>query len=130
LDAFEAAKTKNRIILVNVGMEGCAACGRMEDLTYADSEVINIISEHFVAIEVDAEARTISRSRQAGHVYLQPGYVLAADRRPGRSCRSRDRFSRTGYVGTGELIAGISASTRATSLSALTGRPRSDEESD
>jgi uncharacterized protein YyaL (SSP411 family) len=57
LDAFEAAKTKNEIILVNVGMEGCAACGRMEDLTYADSEVINIINEHFVAIEVDAEAR-------------------------------------------------------------------------
>jgi hypothetical protein len=40
-----------------VGVEDCAACGRMEDLTYANSEVIKIINEHFVAIEVDAETR-------------------------------------------------------------------------
>lgn len=57
LDAFETAKAQNKIILVNVGMEGCSACGRMEALTYADSDVIDIINEHFVAIEVDAEAR-------------------------------------------------------------------------
>ncbi len=57
LGAFEAAKAQNKIILVNVGMEGCAACGRMEALTYADSDVIALINEHFVAIEVDAEAR-------------------------------------------------------------------------
>lgn len=57
LDAFETAKTQNKMILVNVGMEGCAACGRMEALTYANSDVIDLISEHFVAIEVDAEAR-------------------------------------------------------------------------
>lgn len=57
LDAFEAAKAQNKIILVNVGMEGCAACGRMEALTYADSDVVALINEHFVAIEVDAEAR-------------------------------------------------------------------------
>ncbi len=57
LDAFETAKAQNKIILVNVGMEGCAACGRMEALTYANNEVIALINEHFVAIEVDAEAR-------------------------------------------------------------------------
>jgi len=57
LDAFEAAKAQNKIILVNVGMEGCAACARMEAQTYADSDVIGLINEHFVAIEVDAEAR-------------------------------------------------------------------------
>ncbi|MCP4299777.1 MAG: thioredoxin domain-containing protein, partial [Gammaproteobacteria bacterium] len=57
LDAFEAAKAQNKIILVNVGMEGCAACARMEALTYADSDVIDIVNRHFVAIEVDAEAR-------------------------------------------------------------------------
>ena len=57
LGAFEAAKAQNKIILVNVGMEGCAACARMESLTYADSDVIDIINKHFVAIEVDAEAR-------------------------------------------------------------------------
>jgi hypothetical protein len=57
MSAFETAKSKNRIILVNVGMEGCAACARMEAQTYADRRVIELINEHFVAIEVDAEAR-------------------------------------------------------------------------
>ena len=57
LDAFETARSENKMILVNVGMEGCEACGRMEDITYADSDVIALVNEHFVAIEVDAEAR-------------------------------------------------------------------------
>ena len=57
LDAFEAAKAQDKIILVNVGMEGCAACARMEALTYANNDVIDLIHEHFIAIEVDAEAR-------------------------------------------------------------------------
>ncbi len=57
MTAFETARSTNRIILVNVGMEGCAACARMEAQTYADSRVIELINEHFVAIEVDAEAR-------------------------------------------------------------------------
>jgi uncharacterized protein YyaL (SSP411 family) len=57
LDAFSEAKADNKIILVSVGMEGCAACARMESITYTHSGVIDIVSENFVAIEVDAEAR-------------------------------------------------------------------------
>jgi len=55
--AFERAKAENKIILVSVGMEGCAACGRMEALTYTDSGVIERLNKNFIAIEVDAEAR-------------------------------------------------------------------------
>ena len=55
--AFERAAAENKIILVSVGMEGCAACQRMESLTYTDRGVIQRVNEHFVAIEVDAEAR-------------------------------------------------------------------------
>jgi uncharacterized protein YyaL (SSP411 family) len=54
---FEQAKQQNRIILVNVGMEGCAACARMEHITYADPVVVSLIREHFVAVAVDSEAR-------------------------------------------------------------------------
>jgi len=57
LDAFQAAKSEDKIILVSVGMEGCAACARMESMTYTDSRVIELIGENFIAIEVDAEAR-------------------------------------------------------------------------
>ncbi len=57
MDAFATAKAKNKMILVNVGMEGCTACARMDALTYADSDVIDLINENFIAIEVDSEAR-------------------------------------------------------------------------
>ena len=57
LAAFETAKTQNKIILVNVGMEGCVACEWMQDKTYTDSGVISLLNEHFVSIEVDSEAR-------------------------------------------------------------------------
>ena len=57
IEAFETAKAENKIILVSVGMEGCAACQRMESLTYTNDDVIDVINEHFMPIEVDAEAR-------------------------------------------------------------------------
>ncbi len=57
LAAFEAAKAQDKVILLSVGMEGCAACARMESITYTDPGVIDLINEHFIAIEVDAEAR-------------------------------------------------------------------------
>ena len=57
LEAFEAAKAQDKVILVSVGMEGCAACARMESITYTDPDVIDAVNEHFIAIEVDAEAR-------------------------------------------------------------------------
>ena len=57
LEAFEAAKAQDKVILVSVGMEGCAACARMESITYTDPGVIDVVNEHFIAIEVDAEAR-------------------------------------------------------------------------
>ena len=57
IEAFSRAKENNKIILVSVGMEGCAACARMESVTYTNNAVIDLVNEHFVAIEVDAEAR-------------------------------------------------------------------------
>lgn len=57
LAAFSEARENNKIILVSVGMEGCAACARMESITYTDGAVIDLVDEHFIAIEVDAEAR-------------------------------------------------------------------------
>ena len=57
LAAFSQAREQNKLILVSVGMEGCAACARMESLTYSDADVINLINHDFIAIQVDAEAR-------------------------------------------------------------------------
>ena len=57
LAAFEQAKAENKVILLSVGMEGCAACASMDAITYTDPAVITRINRDFVAIEVDAESR-------------------------------------------------------------------------
>jgi uncharacterized protein len=54
---FERAVSENKLILLNVGMEGCEACHRMTTITYADPDVIAMINGNFIAIAVDAEAR-------------------------------------------------------------------------
>lgn len=55
--SFAKAKAENKLLLINVGMEGCTACNRMERVTYANKDVISLINQHFVAIAVDAQAR-------------------------------------------------------------------------
>lgn len=54
---FAQAKNKNRLILINVGHEGCTACRFMEENTFTNLEVIKLVNDNFVAIQVDSEAR-------------------------------------------------------------------------
>lgn len=54
---FSQAKAKNRLILINVGHEGCTACRFMEENTFNNPEVIKLVNDNFVAIQVDSEAR-------------------------------------------------------------------------
>ncbi|MFT4564411.1 MAG: hypothetical protein ACI9BW_004174 [Gammaproteobacteria bacterium] len=55
--AFEAARTHNKLIMVNVGHEGCTACRYMENNTFTDAAVIGTLNKHFISIQVDSEAR-------------------------------------------------------------------------
>ncbi|MBM7074426.1 thioredoxin domain-containing protein [Shewanella sp. 202IG2-18] len=54
---FEQAKKQQKLILVNVGLEGCTACNRMAKHTYSNDKVIKLINDNFVSIEVDSQAR-------------------------------------------------------------------------
>ena len=45
--SFDKAKAENKLILINVGMEGCTACNRMERVTYTHADVIDLINQHF-----------------------------------------------------------------------------------
>ncbi len=57
LQAFEQAKKQNKLINIDVGVEGCTACRRMEEVTYTDPRVQALLDEHFISIKVDADAR-------------------------------------------------------------------------
>ncbi len=56
-DVFAQARRDGKLILIDVGMEGCTACRWMDELTYTHPKVVSRIAEHFVAIQVDGEAR-------------------------------------------------------------------------
>ena len=56
-EPFERAKAQNKIVIVDIGMEGCTACRWMDEITYTNPKVVELITEHFVAVQVDAEAR-------------------------------------------------------------------------
>lgn len=54
---FETASAEDRIILINVVATWCHWCHVMEEETYADPEVAELLAEHFVTIRIDSDAR-------------------------------------------------------------------------
>lgn len=88
---FARAKTQNRLILINVGHEGCTACRFMEVNTFSNPEVIALVNSNFVAIQVDSEARPDIGERYSdwawpANAFMRPDGVqvlaFAGSRRP------------------------------------------------
>jgi uncharacterized protein YyaL (SSP411 family) len=55
--AFEAARQGDKIVMVDVGIEGCTACNYMLKHTYHDANVIRRVEASFVPVAVDADTR-------------------------------------------------------------------------
>ena len=55
--SFEKAKSEKRFILIDGAAEWCHWCHVMDETTYRDPEIGKILSEKFVAIRVDIDAR-------------------------------------------------------------------------
>ena len=89
--SFDKARSENKLILVNVGMEGCTACNRMERITYTNPDVVDVVNKHFVAIAVDAQARPDIGERYSdwawpATAFMQPDatqvFAMAGNRLP------------------------------------------------
>ena len=55
--AFAAARSDQRLVLLDLGAEWCHWCHVMERTTYADAGVRDVLARHFVAIAADADQR-------------------------------------------------------------------------
>ncbi|HEU4538134.1 MAG TPA: DUF255 domain-containing protein, partial [Polyangiaceae bacterium] len=62
-EALERARQSNRMVFIDVGIEGCTACRWMHEDTYRDPGVIRRLSENFVAVSVDADVEPDLGSR-------------------------------------------------------------------
>lgn len=56
-EVFAQARSEQRMVLVDVGIEGCTACRWMYEDTYRHAGVRQRVTEHFVAVAVDANLR-------------------------------------------------------------------------
>ncbi|GAA6154272.1 DUF255 domain-containing protein [Pseudoteredinibacter isoporae] len=88
---FDAARRENKLILINVGLEGCTACNRMEQHSYRHPDVIKLLNKHFISIAVDSQARPDIGERYSdwawpATVFLMPDgqqvFAMAGNRFP------------------------------------------------
>ena len=89
---FEQAQQSDKLIILDVGIEGCTACRWMDEDTYTHPDVIELINEHFVAVVADAEAQPDLGERYSDWSWPATIFMtadgtqvlaLAGNRRPG-----------------------------------------------
>ncbi|MCW9014834.1 MAG: DUF255 domain-containing protein [Gammaproteobacteria bacterium] len=68
------AKEEHRLILIALTAEWCMFCKKMDQTTYRDNAVLNIIRQHYIAIKAD-EALYPELARRFAHVG-RPGTII------------------------------------------------------
>ncbi|MGI9286898.1 MAG: thioredoxin domain-containing protein [Pseudomonadales bacterium] len=53
--AFDAARTQNKPVFLSIGYSTCHWCHVMEDESFDNVEIANLLNEHFISIKVDRE---------------------------------------------------------------------------
>ena len=56
-EAFEEAREKGKLVLLDLTASWCHWCHVMDERTYADPEVARMIVEHFIPVRVDIDSR-------------------------------------------------------------------------
>jgi hypothetical protein len=56
-DAFEKAKSENKLVLISIGYSSCHWCHVMERESFVDSATAKLMNDNFVCIKVDREER-------------------------------------------------------------------------
>ncbi len=56
-DAFSLAQAQDKLILLDLTAVWCHACHVMDETTYSNTEVINVLNTKFVSIRVDTDQR-------------------------------------------------------------------------
>jgi uncharacterized protein len=64
--AFERAQSEDKPILLSISAVWCHWCHVMDETSYSDSEVIDVINRRFVPIRVDNDRRPDVNARYMG----------------------------------------------------------------
>ncbi|MGV6852936.1 MAG: DUF255 domain-containing protein [bacterium] len=87
--AFEMAKKQNKPVFLSIGYATCHWCHVMEEQSFEDLEVANLLNTHFIAIKVDREQYPDIDSNYMMAVQILTGHggwpmssFLTTDRKP------------------------------------------------
>ena len=90
---FAKAKAENKLIFIDVGTEWCSACNAMDEGSYKNVRVHELLRKNYIAIHVDAEAEPDIGERygfwgwpalvfmkpNGDHVHFVRGYMFPKD---------------------------------------------------
>jgi uncharacterized protein YyaL (SSP411 family) len=74
--ALEQATRENKLILVDVGANWCGWCQKMDQSTYSDKSVSNLLSRDFVCVKLDADSDPGKEFSQAFNIQGLPTVVI------------------------------------------------------
>lgn len=93
-DAFDKAKAQNKLILLDISASWCHWCHVMDQTTYRDPRVIQLLNSKFVAVRVDTDKRPDVNAR-----YNLGGWPTTAVLTP-----DRDLFGGATYIPPSQMI--------------------------
>ena len=114
-EAFSRAREEGRPVFLSIGYSACHWCHVMEEESFADPQVANLLNDVFVCIKVDREERP-----DIDQVYMAAAHALTgtggwpltifmtADQKPFFAASYIPRESRYGMTGLLDLIPRIS----------------------
>ncbi|MDO9615779.1 MAG: thioredoxin domain-containing protein, partial [Bacteroidota bacterium] len=69
--ALSQAKSENKLLLISIGYSACHWCHVMEHESFEDTEVAQVMNQHFVCIKIDREERP-----DIDHIYMTAVQLL------------------------------------------------------
>lgn len=113
-EAFEKAKLENKPVFLSIGYSSCHWCHVMEEESFEDEEVAEILNRHFVAIKVDKEERPDIDSVYMNVCQALTGsggwpltVIMTGEQKPFFAGTYFPKFSKYGYTGLLEILSVI-----------------------
>jgi thiol:disulfide interchange protein len=87
--AFEQAKQKKRLVLVDFSAEWCGFCKKMDKTTWRDPQVLAIIGENYIPVRVEDEVDPELAEKYRD--YGRPAIIVL-------DAEGKEIFKKTGYL--------------------------------
>lgn len=99
-EVFVRAKAEKKLVLLDLGARWCHWCHVMEEMTYANAEVLKLLEAHYICVHVDQDARPDLSNRYED--YGWPATIFFGP-------DGQELVKRQGFINPREMIALLKA---------------------